>query len=39
MRHHVVAFIDGTAICDKEKLSDEVPANAEIHIFQALSGG
>jgi len=39
MRHHVVAFIDGTAIRDKEALADEVPASAEVYVFQALSGG
>lgn len=39
MRHHVVAFINGTSIVDKEKLSDEVPADAEVYVFQALSGG
>jgi sulfur-carrier protein len=39
MRHHVVAFIDGAAINDKESLSDEVPADAEVYLFQALSGG
>jgi molybdopterin synthase sulfur carrier subunit len=39
MRHHVVAFINGSAIRDKETLSDEVPADAEVYVFQALSGG
>jgi hypothetical protein len=39
MRHHVVAFINGSALRDKERLTDEVPADAEVYLFQALSGG
>jgi molybdopterin synthase sulfur carrier subunit len=39
LRHHVAAFVDGSAIHDKEALLDEVPANAEVYVFQALSGG
>ena len=39
MRKHVVAFIDGTAITDRQTLSDPVTADAEIFIMQALSGG
>jgi hypothetical protein len=39
LRHHVVAFVDGVAVQDKQSLSEPVPAEGEIHIFQALSGG
>jgi sulfur-carrier protein len=39
MRHHVVAFVDGQPVRDKDALSDPVPADAEVYIFQALSGG
>lgn len=39
LRHHVVAFVDGVAVQDKAALADPVPANGEVHIFQALSGG
>jgi hypothetical protein len=39
MRHHVVAFIDGTAIQDKQTLTDVVGSGSEVHLFQALSGG
>lgn len=39
LRHHVVAFVDGVAVRDKQSLAEPVPANGEVHIFQALSGG
>jgi sulfur-carrier protein len=39
LRHHVVAFVDGVAVQDKATLTEPVPANGEVHIFQALSGG
>ena len=39
LRHHVVVFIDGEPLPDKQNLSDAVAPNADIHVFQALSGG
>jgi hypothetical protein len=39
LRHHVVAFVNGVAVCDKATLSEAVPAGGEVHVFQALSGG
>jgi hypothetical protein len=39
LRHHVVAFVNGTAVPDKLALDEPVPADGEVHIFQALSGG
>lgn len=39
LRHHVVAFVNGAAVADKERLAEPVPPDAEIHLFQALSGG
>lgn len=39
LRHHVVAFVNGVAVQDKESLGEAVPADGEVHIFQALSGG
>ena len=39
LRHHVVAFVDGTATSDKQLLHDPLTAEAEIYLFQALSGG
>lgn len=39
LRHHVVAFVDGTAVRDKENLGESVPPDGEVYVFQALSGG
>jgi len=39
LRHHVVAFLDGAAITDKTGLGESVPADGELYLFQALSGG
>lgn len=39
LRHHVVAFVDGVAVRDKQNLGEPVPAGGEIYLFQALSGG
>ena len=38
IRHHVVIFVGGEAV-DKSELDHPVPPNAELHVFQALSGG
>ncbi|HJZ59543.1 MAG TPA: MoaD/ThiS family protein [Gemmataceae bacterium] len=39
MRHHVVAFVNGVAVRDKQTLDDLVPPDGEVYLFQALSGG
>ncbi|MEZ0275204.1 MAG: MoaD/ThiS family protein [Roseimicrobium sp.] len=39
VRHHVVVFVDGTAVKDRRTLSDAVRPESEIFIMQALSGG
>lgn len=39
LRHHVVAFVNGSAVTDKVHLAEAVPADGELYIFQALSGG
>ena len=39
LRQHVVVFIDGEQARDRERLSDQVRAKAEIYVMQALSGG
>ena len=39
VRPHMTVFIDGRQITDRERLSDPVPPDAELYIFQALSGG
>ena len=39
LRHHVVAFVNGAAVKDKETLTEDVPPDGEVYLFQALSGG
>ena len=39
LRTHMVIFIDGEVISDREQLSDAVTDAAEIYVMQALSGG
>jgi sulfur-carrier protein len=39
LRHHVVAFVDGSAVRDKAALAEPVAADGEVYLFQALSGG
>jgi hypothetical protein len=39
LRHHVVAFLNGVAVTDKATLSESVPQDGELYLFQALSGG
>lgn len=39
LRKHMVIFVNGTAINDRDQLSDPVAADDEIYIMQALSGG
>jgi sulfur-carrier protein len=39
LRKHMIVFIDGSQIRDRERLSDVVAADAEVYVLQALSGG
>ncbi len=39
LRNHMAVFVDGRLIRDRARQSDEVRADAEIYIMQALSGG
>ena len=39
LRHHVVCFVNGVAVQDKATLAESVGPDAEIYLFQALSGG
>jgi len=39
LRHHVVAFVNDEPVRDKQRLAEPVPADAQVYIFQALSGG
>ena len=39
LRKHVTVFVDGKAVSDRDGLSDSVSENAEVYLFQLLSGG
>ncbi len=39
LRRHMIVFVDGRAIQDRENLTDPVPENGEVFVMQALSGG
>ncbi len=39
LRKHMVVFVDGRAIKDRDALSDPVPSDGEVYVMQALSGG
>jgi hypothetical protein len=39
LRHHMVVFVDGVAVSDRERLSDPVRPDSEVFVMQALSGG
>lgn len=39
LRRHVKISINDTLVIDRQKLSDHVPEEATLYIFQALSGG
>ena len=39
IRQHMVVFIDGEAVRDRDQLSDPVNPNSMIDVIQALSGG
>ena len=39
LRQHVVIFVDGQTIQDRDGLSDPVSPSSEIYVMQALSGG
>lgn len=39
LRKHMVVFVDGIALRDRQRLSDPVGADAEVFVMQALSGG
>ena len=39
LRRHVVVFVNGEPVHDREQLSDAVQASSEIFVMQALSGG
>lgn len=39
LRKHMVIFVDGAQIVDRDHLSDPVGPSSEIYVMQALSGG
>jgi hypothetical protein len=39
LRKHMVVFVDGQQVQDRERLSDPVAAGSEVYVMQALSGG
>jgi molybdopterin synthase sulfur carrier subunit len=39
LRKHMMVFIDGRQIRDREQLSDPVEPRSELYVMQALSGG
>jgi molybdopterin synthase sulfur carrier subunit len=39
LRRHVVVFVDGQTIQDRDGLGDAVRTDSELYVMQALSGG
>ncbi len=39
LRKHMLIFIDGEQLLDRQRLSDAVKPDSEIYVMQALSGG
>lgn len=39
LRKHMVVFVDGAQLVDRDRLGDPVGPAAEIYVMQALSGG
>lgn len=39
IRAHMVVFVDGHQVHDRQHLSDTVRSDAEVYVAQALSGG
>jgi hypothetical protein len=39
LRRHVAIFVDGRRIKARPDLSDPLPADAQVYVLQALSGG
>lgn len=39
LRKHVMVFVDGEPIVDRDRLADRLGAGAKVVVMQALSGG
>ena len=39
LRKHMMVFVNGQQVADRDRLSDPVAPDAEVYVLQALSGG
>lgn len=39
LRKHMLIFVDGVRVTDRQQLSDPVQPTSEIYVLQSLSGG
>ncbi|MEO8717948.1 MAG: MoaD/ThiS family protein [Burkholderiales bacterium] len=39
LRKHVVVFVDGRRVLDREHLSDSLDESSDVYVMQALTGG
>jgi len=39
LRRHMMVFVDGQQVVDREGLGDAIGVGAEVYVMQALSGG
>lgn len=39
LRRHMMVFVDGAQLVDRDRLSDLVTPTSELYVMQALSGG
>jgi len=39
LRRHVVVYVNGRTVADRDRLGDRVAEEDEIFVFQALTGG
>lgn len=39
LRKHLMVFVDGRRVSDRDTLSDSLRKDSEVHVFQALTGG
>ena len=39
VRHHIVLFLNGSAVLDRKRLAEPIAPQETLHVYQALSGG
>ncbi len=39
LRRHVVVFVDGRRVRDRQRLDFPIPAGSTVHVLQSLAGG